>query len=135
MQKTGFGVKAIIMKKGKFLVLRKPNGELDLPGGRVEDDEKYKDSLHREITEETGLKVKIFDPVARWSFVKTPELLVTGFTYYCQYLSGKIELSHEHCDYFWGDLEETVPFFRYSYFGQNNASQLIDERRASCGRV
>ena len=135
MQKSGFGVKALIIKEDKFLVLCKPNGDLDLPGGRVEDGDKYKDSLHREITEETGLKVKILDPIARWSFIKSPELLVSGFTYYCQYLSGEIELSHEHSDYFWGDFEKTVPFFRYRYFGQNSAGQLIEEMRISYGGV
>ena len=36
---TGTGVKGIIRKGNQFLVLVKPNGTFDLPGGRVEDGE------------------------------------------------------------------------------------------------
>ena len=34
---TGIGVKGIIRKGNRFLVLVKPNGTVDLPGGRAED--------------------------------------------------------------------------------------------------
>ena len=62
MQKTGLGVKRIVMKDGKFLVLVKPNGDPDLPGGRVENGEMQTGCLHREIVEETGLYVGPSDP-------------------------------------------------------------------------
>jgi len=132
MKKRGSGVKGIIMKEGKILVLLKPNGEPDLPGGRVEYREELKDSLHREIREETGLKVRILGILGFWSFMKRPEFLVTGVTYHCQYLSGKVELSYEHSDFFWSDMENIGPFFPRKYFGQNRASQLIEERGVSC---
>lgn len=119
MIKTGLGVKGIITKEGKFLVLIKSNGETDLPGGRLEDAEGYRRSLHREIMEETGLKVRILGTLVQWSFMKNPELLVTGVTYYCQYLSGKVRLSDEHSDYFWADFDKTGQFLPIKYFGQN----------------
>jgi len=62
------GVKGIIRKNGHILVLVKPNGTLDLPGGRVENGETVETALKREIAEETGLKVEIHDPVEEWSF-------------------------------------------------------------------
>ena len=49
---TGTGVKGIIRKGNQFLVLVKPDGAFDLPGGRVEDGESIKAALHREISEE-----------------------------------------------------------------------------------
>ncbi|UCG12624.1 MAG: NUDIX hydrolase [Deltaproteobacteria bacterium] len=55
MQRPAVGVKVLILKDGKFLVLVKPNGGLDLPGGRVEGGEGLQDGLHREIREDTGL--------------------------------------------------------------------------------
>ena len=51
MGKIGLGVKGLITIDGKILVLIKSNGEWDLAGGRVEDDEKYEDCLYREIFE------------------------------------------------------------------------------------
>ena len=101
MQKTVLGVKGLILDGDKVLVLFKPNGDLDLPGGRVEEGEDPEESLYREILEETGLEVKIGDPLIQWSFLKAPKLMVTGVTYYCLYLGGTMTLSNEHSDYYW----------------------------------
>jgi 8-oxo-dGTP diphosphatase len=111
VQKTALGVKGFITKNGKVLVLVKPNGDFDLPGGRVEVGESFKDSLHREIFEETGLKVEIIDPIKNWSFIKSSGLLVTGLTYSCRYLSGEVTLSDEHSKYFWSNHEEISSVF------------------------
>jgi 8-oxo-dGTP diphosphatase len=105
MKKIGRGVKGIIMKDDKFLVLTKPNGDFDLPGGRVEPGENLKDSLRREIKEETGLEVEIKESVGRWTFKKKSKLFVMGVTYLCEFLAGQVKLSDEHDGYFWSDLE------------------------------
>ena len=105
MQKIGMGVKSIIIKDNKYLDLIKPNGDSDLPGGRVEPGENLKDSLRREILEETGLEVEIKEPVARWSFKKNSKLIVIGVTYLCEYLGGEVKLSDEHVGYCWSELE------------------------------
>jgi len=99
------GVKGIIRKNGHILVLVKPNGKLDLPGGRVEDGETVQSALQREINEETGLKVKINDPVEEWSFYKTPDQLIKGITFECAYLEGKVKLCGEHKRYFWAAID------------------------------
>ena len=118
MLETGQGVKGIIVKENKFLILVKPNGEPDLPGGRVEADEDLVNSLYREISEETGLKVEILDPFAQWSFMKNPGFLISGITYYCKYLAGTVELSPEHSEYNWislGRIEDQQwkrPFYK-----------------------
>ena len=101
MENLWDGVKGIVRKNGNILVLVKPNGTLDLPGGRVENGETVKSALQREINEETGLKVEIHDPVEKWSFYKTPDQLIKGITYECDYIEGKVKLCSEHKRYFW----------------------------------
>jgi 8-oxo-dGTP diphosphatase len=99
------GVKAIIKKNSRILVLVKPNGILDLPGGRVENGETLQLALQREIDEETGLKVEIHDPVEKWSFYKTPDQLIKGVTFECAYLEGSVKLCSEHKRYFWAEMD------------------------------
>jgi len=104
MENLWDGVKGIVRKNDLILVLVKQNGTLDLPGGRVENGETVKSALQREINEETGLKVKIYDPVEKWSFYKTPDQLIRGVTFECAYLDGKVKLCGEHRRYFWAAM-------------------------------
>ena len=95
----------IVRKNDRILLLVRQNGKLDLPGGRVEVGETVQSALQREIKEETGLKVKIHDPVEEWSFYKTPDQLIKGITLECDYLDGKVKLCCEHKRYFWATVD------------------------------
>jgi 8-oxo-dGTP pyrophosphatase MutT (NUDIX family) len=99
------GVKGIVRRNDHILVLVKPNGTLDLPGGRVENGETIKFALRREIDEETSLKVEIHDPVDEWSFYKTPDRLIKGLTLDCAYIEGNVKLCGEHKSYFWAAID------------------------------
>ncbi len=110
MQDTAKGVKGIVMNEDKFLVLFKPKGEPDLPGGRVEHGEGFLDGLQREIREEAGLEVEIMDTFTHWSFVKNKILLIKGITYNCLYIGGQVALSDEHSSYFWADMDRINQF-------------------------
>ena len=102
MQDTAFGVKGVIIKEDKCLILVKPNGRIDLPGGRIDFNESPEEALLREIFEETGIAdIKILNPVTHWSFIKNPKLKIHGITYICSYHGGDILLSKEHKDYIW----------------------------------
>ncbi len=48
-------VKAIVAVDRQVLLLRRPSGEWDLPGGRCDDGETLEQTLHREMLEEIGL--------------------------------------------------------------------------------
>jgi len=105
MENLWDGVKGIVRKDDHILVLVKQNGTLDLPGGRIENGETIKFALHREINEETGLKVEIHDPVEKWSFYKTPDQFIKGITLECDYIEGKVKLCSEHKRYFWAAIK------------------------------
>ena len=105
MENLWDGVKGIVRKNDHILVLVKPNGTLDLPGGRIENGETIKSALRREINEETGLKVEIHGPVEEWSFYKKPNHLIKGITLECAYLGGKVKLCDEHKRYFWAAID------------------------------
>ncbi len=67
MKSMPVSVKAVIVSRdGKALVMRKYNGIIDLPGGKVEPGEDMYEALAREVKEETGLTVSKFDFVASW---------------------------------------------------------------------
>ena len=101
MRDTGRGVKALIMRNGEILVLQTPKQVYDLPGGRVEKGETMEGALLREISEETGLTVKIKGKCIDWEFQKTSDLKIQGLTYFCDWLAGQIKLSKEHINFRW----------------------------------
>src|SRR3989338_8374048 len=109
------GQKAFIEKSGKVLLLFDPVEGLDFPGGKIQEGE-AKDgdalslikSLQREVMEETGLEIEVFNPFAVWyhEFPKNhrnyPKVVyLVGFK--CKYKSGELKLSEEHNDFRWVD--------------------------------
>ena len=105
MEKALKGVKGIILRKGKVLVLQEPDGALDLPGGRQNKNESARQALLREISEETGLEVEIQGIAGHWSFQKPGNHTVVGATYVCLNAHGEVSLSNEHADYFWWPID------------------------------
>lgn len=122
MIKTFFvGVKAVIVKKNKALVLKRKNsrGETvyDFPGGRINDSESIEATLKREIEEELSVKrIKIGKLINAYRFPNycpisgksDKEGLILLF-YRVETNSLKISLSKEHFDHRWiskKDLKE-----------------------------
>ena len=110
--------KAFIEKEGKVLVLSDPVEGLDFPGGKIQEGEAQDGdasslvtSLKREVLEETGLEIDVFNPFTVWyhEFPKESRnfgkvVYLVGFR--CKYISGEIKLSDEHDKFRWVDKSD-----------------------------
>lgn len=104
---TGLGVKSLILRGNRCLVLINLKGGCDLPGGRLEANETSQEGLEREILEETAIKkVVITNVSAPWYFQKTPSCLIHGNTFLCHYVTGEVTVSPEHIGYMWTPLNK-----------------------------
>ena len=113
-------VSAAIFRDGKVLLVRRARspakGFYSLPGGRVEFGETLHTALHREVDEETRLKIEIVD-LAGWREVVPPtsgggHYLIMSFA--ARWRFGEPDLNDELDDFRWlapdalGDLTITA---------------------------
>jgi 8-oxo-dGTP diphosphatase len=112
-------VSAAIFRDDRILLVRRARspgkGLYSLPGGRVEFGESLHTALHREVDEETGLKIEIID-LAGWREVLPG---TTGGGHYLimsfasRWIGNEPVLNDEHDDFKWlapdaiGDLGVT----------------------------
>ena len=112
-------VSAAIFRDGKILLVRRARspakGFYSLPGGRVEFGESLHTALHREVDEETALKIEIAG-LAAWREVVPGtggggHYLIMSFA--ARWVAHEPVLNHEHDDFRWlapdaiGDLKVT----------------------------
>jgi len=106
--------KAFIFHKGKVLILRESSkyedgsnsAKFDAVGGRIEHGQNFKESLLREVKEETGLKVEIGKPffVNEWRpVVRGEQWQIVGIFFECTSDLEKVILSEDHDKFEWID--------------------------------
>lgn len=108
--KIEFAVKALIIKNGKVLILHRTDVNKDVwefPGGRMEFGETSEQTLHREVTEETGLLVTPIKILDTWNFLST-DYQITGIIYLCKTKCETVTLSEEHNAYKWVDINSNI---------------------------
>jgi len=118
-QHPQLAVSAVIFRDDKVLVLRRAkspgNGFYSLPGGRVEFGESLLTALHREVDEETRLRIEIAG-LAGWREVLPGtggggHYLIMSFA--ARWIGGEPRLNYENDDFKWlapdglGDLKVT----------------------------
>lgn len=101
-------IKGVIIVDGRVLLLRKLNGEWDLPGGRLSIDESPKLCLIREVKEETGLSIIPGKLLHRWVRPRPGNVDVFVVSHLCdlENSSGAASLSHEHDKLGWFTMQE-----------------------------
>lgn len=105
---------ALIRRRDLFLVTRRSQTndywplKWDLPGGNVEPGESLESALHREVWEETHLKVQIERVVHAYTHLTAlPDRQTFQILYVCTYRSGSVKLDpREHDDYQWLSAEQ-----------------------------
>ncbi len=102
------GVKAIIEKDGKILLLKRSEkydhlkDAWDIPGGRINFGEDPEEGLKREIEEETGLELQEIKQILDASTVfKNEEKHIVRITYLCTVEDGDHNISNEHTHMEW----------------------------------
>lgn len=105
-------VKSLIVDEGRLLIVRRSPeddhapGMWGLPGGGLKPGEGPFEGLKRETMEETGLEIKIQNPVRVHHFKRDNGQLVTMITFLCKPLSTSVVLDHENVEYSWEAIEE-----------------------------
>src|SRR3954454_2503887 len=112
-------VSGAIFRDGKVLLVRRSRspgkGFYSFPGGRVEFGESLHTALHREVDEETGLRIEILDLAGWREVLPTTEsgghYLIMSFA--ARWTAREPVLNDEHDDFKWlapdaiGDLKVT----------------------------
>ncbi len=119
-------VTGIIVKKGKYLIVKRSHNEKafpdlwTVPGGklattdytnRLKDTSDhwynvFEDTLHREITEEVRIKVKNIRYLTNMSYVRSDGIPVIIVSLYADYDDGEVQLCSSLTDYWWAELWE-----------------------------
>ncbi|MDB9281741.1 NUDIX domain-containing protein [Halorubrum ezzemoulense] len=96
-------VRAVIENtRGEVLtVQRSSDHDWELPGGRLSRGEPPQEGLHREIREETGLRVEIAEIVKANSWINTAGDGGFAVHYYCETTDNGVTLSDEHVESKW----------------------------------
>ncbi len=106
------GAKAFVYNKKlkKFLTIKRSYGDTSAgmwenPGGKKEINEDIRDTLKRELLEETGIVVEDYRMLYASSINEERNpFMIIGFLVVTE--QEKIELSYEHIEYRWVDKEE-----------------------------
>jgi len=108
MMKTFYvGIKAIIHDDERgYLMLRHSSGWLDLPGGRMDDNETFEETMKREISEELpGARLKNICELV--GSTRVMEDIDPGISLVLLYYTAEVDLpdpiaiSDEHTEYMW----------------------------------
>ena len=134
--KTKIAEYAVILNdKNEVLLLRfskkaNPTERWIFPGGRINENENPKEGLIREVKEETGLDIRIINPIDVVSWGKEEDHRYAVF-FKCKLRSKKqdVKLSHEHQSYNWLSLDQLdkIDFYLSSF---KNILNKIGDKKA-----
>lgn len=113
------GTKSLIVHEGRVLILREAaydegtnTGKWDVPGGRIEPEEKLHEGLVREVREECGLTIEPGDVLGVYETfptIKDEPCHIVRVYYRSLALTTDVVLSSDHSEYEWIDPSQYAP--------------------------
>lgn len=105
-------------------------GLWELPGGRIDYKEKIDLGVKREVVEECGLTIKSLEVGMLWELFREGKPDILGVTYICRKKDGDIQLSEEHNNYKWVELNDIesvdmIEELREDFFKKGLIGQLM----------
>lgn len=82
-------------------------GKWDIPGGKLDPGESFREGLLREVEEETGLDVRIKSHFGSIED-ETNEFRIVHLVMNGKRIAGDVKLSNEHMDYTWVSKDESL---------------------------
>jgi len=130
---TSCGV--VLVNLGTVLLLQYPQGHWDLPKGHVEiDDENYRETMQRELMEETGIHEIVmidgFELKTSYSYSykgKTKQKQVIWYLAETETIT--VKLSHEHRDYLWLEWDQAI-----EHITHDETRQVVERAQEFYGR-
>ncbi len=119
-------VAAIIKKNNNYLIVQRNKKKhmglkWEFPGGKVENNESFKQALSREIKEELNIEINIHEKIAKENY-KDSKINIILHYYLCSHKNGIIEL-REHEQLAWVDKKNLN---KYDFAeGDSNILSLI----------
>ena len=126
-------VKAFIVHNNKLLVVKRSKDDIqmpniwELPGGRLNPGEDPFLGIIREVREETGLYIKPLLPMSINHFQRDDGQTITMIVSFCKPIGGRLNISHEHQDIEWIDLniaKEKITKFYFKDIDYYNKMKL-----------
>ena len=102
----------------QFLILKYPSGHWDFVKGNIEEGEKEKETVRRELFEETGISnLEIhqgFNEKAEYNYYKKNNKVHKIVSYYLAETNQKqVKLSFEHLDHKWSNYEDSMKLITF----------------------
>ena len=119
-------VAAIIKKENAYLIVQRNRDKYlglkwEFPGGKVEPNETFQETLSREIHEEINLDINIHEKLAEEKYTDS-EIDIVLHYFLCSIRDGAIKLN-EHEEMAWVDKKD---FDKYDFVeGDKNITSLI----------
>lgn len=125
-------VTAIVVRDGKFLIMKRAEwekafpGKWTVPGGKFEEGDfiekplttksyegwydVVRPAVGREVREEAGIEIEDIRYLTDYTFKHPKGFWVLGLSFWAQYVSGEVRLPPELTEYAWVTVEEAKDF-------------------------
>lgn len=99
----------------KYLLIKNDSGHIGFPKGHIEYGENESETAEREVSEETGLKIKINTGTRQEYTYKTTNSVIKNCVYFCnEFENHDIKIQQEEISEYWlADFNEALELLNY----------------------